>query len=187
MMGRKAGYMSVNRLRKRFIGTKGCFLSKSGLFFLGILLVGSAHLQGDEGVAVKPGPQDKCPVCGMFVSGYPDWSAEIIFKDGSYAVFDGSKDMFKYYFNISKYTREKTKNDISALFVTEYYTTKVVSARDVYFILGSDVIGPMGNELVPVKGREAAEQFFKDHKGKRMFTFDEITPEDVPLIRRMNK
>jgi nitrous oxide reductase accessory protein NosL len=145
-----------------------------------LLFTEPSHLPGETGVPVKPGPQDKCPVCGMFVSGYPNWVAEIIFKDGAYAIFDGPKDMFKYYFNIPQYTKGKTKNDISALYVTEYYTTKVVSARDVYFILGSDVLGPMGNELIPVQGKEVAEQFFKDHKGTKIFAFDEITHQDIP-------
>jgi nitrous oxide reductase accessory protein NosL len=179
--------MSVDRLRKRFFNGKGFLLCTSGLFLLVILIAGPAHLLGGEGIAVKPGPKDKCPVCGMFVSGYPNWIAEIIFKDGTYAIFDGPKDMFKYYFNVSTYTKGKTKNDISALFITEYYTTKIVSARDVHFILGSDVMGPMGNELVPVLGKEVAEQFAKDHKGTKMLTFDEITPEDIPSMGMLNK
>ena len=179
--------MSVDRLRKKFPVAKLCFLSTSGLFLLVILFAVPPHLLGGEGIAVKPGPEDKCPVCGMFVSGYPNWIAEIIFTDGSYAIFDGPKDMFTYYFTISKHTKGKTKNDISALFVTEYYTTKIISARDVHFILGSDVMGPMGNELVPVLGKRVAEQFFKDHKGKKMLTFDEITPEDIPSMGMLNK
>ncbi len=46
---------------------------------------------------VKPGPRDRCPVCGMFVSKYPNWIAQIEFKDGSREFFDGPKDMFRYY------------------------------------------------------------------------------------------
>ena len=29
-----------------------------------------------------PGPKDTCPVCGMFVSLYPDWVATVLYKDG---------------------------------------------------------------------------------------------------------
>ena len=46
---------------------------------------------------------DKCRVCGMFVSAYPEWVAEIVFKDGTYATFDGPKDMFRYFLNIAKF------------------------------------------------------------------------------------
>ena len=39
----------------------------------------------------------------MFVKKYPDWTSQILFKDGSYAVFDGAKDMFKYYLGLKKF------------------------------------------------------------------------------------
>lgn len=141
-------------------------------------LAGTALSAGAE--FIEPDRKDKCPVCGMFVYKYPSWVAEIIFKDGTYAVFDGPKDMFRYYFNISKYNRHKTRADIAEIYVTEYYTTRRMRAKDVVFVIGSNVYGPMGEELVPVKGRKAAEAFARDHGGRRMLTFDQITPEDIP-------
>jgi len=132
---------------------------------------------------IKPTEKDKCPVCGMFVHKYPQWIAEIIFKDGTYVVFDGPKDMFKYYFNIKKYNTNRQKDDVESIYVTDYYTTRPVNARDVYFIIGSDVLGPMGKELVPVKGEDAAETFMKDHNGKKMLRFDEVTMDDLPMMQ----
>ncbi len=143
-----------------------------------ILIAVSAF--ADEIKPIKPSSKDKCPVCGMFVEKYPKWVAQIIFKDGTYAVFDGVKDMFKYYFNISKYNKKKTKEDIAEIYVTEYYTTKVMKAEDVYFIIGSDVYGPMGHELIPVKGEDQAKAFWWDHGGKKLLKFDEIKPIDIP-------
>jgi len=58
---------------------------------------------------VKPLGSDKCPVCGMKVTPYPNWIAQIIFSDGSYAVFDGPKDMLKYYFEMDKYNKSPLK------------------------------------------------------------------------------
>ncbi len=129
----------------------------------------------------KPGPADRCPVCGMKASMYPNWNAEIVFKDGSYVAFDGPKDMFRFYFHPEKYSKH-SQSEIEDIYVTEYYSTRVVNAKDpdVYFILGSDVYGPMGVELVPVKGKAQAETFMKDHHGKRMLHFSEVTPDDIP-------
>ncbi len=132
------------------------------------------------GEPIKPKPGDKCPVCGMFVSLYPSWTAEIVFQDGTYAVFDGPKDLLKYYFNISRYNNTKTVKDISGTYITEYYTTNMMDAKDVYFIRGSDVMGPMGKELVPVKGKREALTFMRDHGGKKMLQFNEITALDIP-------
>jgi copper chaperone NosL len=146
------------------------------VLLLPTMIAGLSYAEGP----VKPKPKDKCPVCGMFVSPYPQWTAEIIFKDGAYAVFDGPKDMFKYYFNVSKYNNEKTEKDISGIYITEYYTTRMMSARDVYFVKDSDVMGPMGNELVPIKGEREVKTFMRDHRGKKILEFHEITTADIP-------
>jgi copper chaperone NosL len=120
---------------------------------------------------------DKCPVCGMFVAKYTHWLAEVIFNDGTYAVFDGPKDMFKYYLNLQKYSASKKSADITGIFVTEYYSTKLLDARKLFFVIGSDVYGPMGDELVPLLSETDAREFMKDHKGTRILKFQEVTNE----------
>ena len=131
---------------------------------------------------VQPSKKDKCPVCGMFVYKYPDWLAEIIFKDGSVDFFDGAKDLFKYYFNLRKYSPGKNKKDIATIYVMEYYDMKLIDARKAFFIVGSDVYGPMGHELIPFATEEDARAFMKDHKGKRVLRFEEITPKVVEKL-----
>ena len=128
---------------------------------------------------VKPLPKDKCPVCGMFVAKYPDFIAEFIFSDGTYAVFDGVKDMFKDYFNLKKYHPSKGNSDIRALFVTDYYTLTLINGYEAFYVLGSDVYGPMGKELIPFEKEADAREFLKDHKGKAILRFKDVTPEII--------
>src|SRR5574340_481277 len=142
------------------------------MLFLSVPLSSAAD---NKPVALKK--SDKCPVCGMFVSGYKNWLAEIIFMDGTYAVFDGPKDMFRYYLDLKKYNPSKTVSDISNIYITEYYSTELRDARKAFFVLGSDVYGPMGAELVPLTSEKAAKDFMKDHKGKRILKFNEISAE----------
>ena len=125
---------------------------------------------------LQPSKKDKCPVCGMFVYKYPDWVGEIIFKDGSTSFFDGAKDLFKYYFNLQKYNPEKTTKDIAAIYVTEYYDMKIIDAKTAFFVVGSDVYGPMGRELIPFVSKSDAEAFKQDHKGQRILGFEDIKP-----------
>jgi copper chaperone NosL len=47
----------------------------------------------------------------------------------------------------------------------------------VFFVTNSDVMGPMGKELIPVRTREAAETFRKEHKGDALFTFEQVTSD----------
>ncbi|MES0336872.1 MAG: nitrous oxide reductase accessory protein NosL [Candidatus Magnetobacterium sp. LHC-1] len=128
--------------------------------------------------ALKPNTKDKCSVCGMVVHPFPQWVAQIIFKDGSYAMFDGPKDMLKYYHNMAKYNKDKTQADISDIYVTEYYSAKPVKAQDITFVTGSDVMGPMGKEYVPVSD-DKVKTFMVDHKGAVSVKFADIKSEDL--------
>ena len=153
--------------------------------FITALLIGlimSSLAVSDENQPLKPSKKDKCPVCGMFVYKYPDWVGQIIFKDGSTSFFDGAKDLFKYYFNLQKYNPEKTTKDIAAIYVTEYYDMKIIDAKTAFFVVGSDVYGPMGRELIPFVSKSDAEAFKKDHKGQRILRFEDITPGIVKKL-----
>ena len=141
-----------------------------------VLFLLATLANAEEVQPVKPSAEDKCPVCGMFVAKYPDWVGEIIFKDGSVFFFDGAKDLFKYYFNLKKYNPKRDKSDIAAIYVTEYYDVDFIDAHNAYYVIGSDVYGPMGRELVPLTTKSDAEEFTRDHKGKETLTFKDVTP-----------
>lgn len=115
----------------------------------------------------------------MFVAKYPDFLCQIIFKDGSYALFDGAKDMFKYYFDLKKYNASKEVSDIAAVYVTDYYSMNPIDGRTAYYVLGSNVFGPMGNELIPFEKEGDAEQFLADHAGKTIVRFKDVTPDSL--------
>ena len=121
-----------------------------------------------------PDAQDRCPVCGMFVAKYPNWLAQISFQDNKIVFFDGVKDLMKYYFKISKYHKNRSHSDIKGIFVTDYYSTEPIAVTGAYFVIGSDVYGPMGKEFIPHKTRGMAEEFLKDHYGSRILLFNEI-------------
>lgn len=119
-----------------------------------------------------PGGKDRCPVCGMFVAPFPQWTALIELKDGRRFYFDGPKDLFVCLFDLPTYLPGTSAEQLSGVYVTEYYGTTLRPAAEVVFVTGSDVLGPMGQELVPVLGREAAETFRRDHAGKSLLRFD---------------
>lgn len=157
---------------------------RARLILIPIILLVISHSIGftDEIKPKEPGKKDKCPVCGMFIYKYPDWVGEIIFKDGKTVFFDGAKDLFKYFFNMKKYETVKTQKDISAIYVTEYYDMKMIDAESAFFVIGSDVFGPMGKELIPFKTREDAEQFKKDHSGTGILTFEQVKPDVIEKL-----
>jgi copper chaperone NosL len=148
-----------------------------------IFLFAVSTLWGAEHKPAKPTPKDRCPVCGMFVAKYPDFLAEIVFRDGSVVFFDGVKDMFKYYLNMNKYDPKQKKTDVESVYVNDYYSLTPVDGLKAYYVQGSDVFGPMGRELIPFEKEKDAKEFMKDHKGKVLLKFQEITG---PIIKGLD-
>jgi nitrous oxide reductase accessory protein NosL len=140
-------------------------------------------LSASDTSPLKPGPKDKCPVCGMFVAKYPDWVASLVFSDGSTVFFDGVKDMMKYYFQMAKYAPGKTAADIRAIHVTDYYRLQLIDGRKAFYVVGGDVYGPMGRELIPFEKEAGAQEFMKDHKGKDVLPFERI---DLGLVKGLD-
>jgi copper chaperone NosL len=124
-----------------------------------------------------PTPRDMCPVCGMVISKYPAWTATVVYQDGHAHHFDGAKDLFKYLFDLPRYARGHRARDIARIGVTEYYGLDRIDARQAYFVVGSDVLGPMGHELIPLASRADAEEFLRDHRGRRILRFEEVKRE----------
>ena len=139
-------------------------------------LVVAAGLTAADPVAIpEPAPTDTCPVCGMFVAKYPEWIATVLYKNGQAHHFDGAKDLFKYLLNMSRWAPGHRAEDIASIGVTEYYGTSRIDARQAWYVFGSDVLGPMGHDLIPLETQADAEEFLRDHKGKGILRFDAIT------------
>ena len=133
-----------------------------------------------------PKKKSRCPVCGMFSIRYPKWNAGMKFKDGTTAFFCSPKCFLHAYHHIGKYFPGKTRKDIVLMWVTDYYTTEKIQADapDTYFVAGTSLVGPMGWDVVPVKGKKAAEVLKKDYDGTDIVHLDGVTEEMVQRARR---
>ncbi|PUE67445.1 nitrous oxide reductase accessory protein NosL [Arcobacter lacus] len=136
------------------------------------LYLSNPILANDKSQIIDVPKDAKCPVCGMYVSKYPKWVAKISAKDENSYYFDGVKDMLKFYFNPSKYSKnEVTINEIT---VTDYYSLESINAKNAYFVTDSNVYGPMGKEIIPFKDENQAKKFMQDHSGKKVLKFEEL-------------
>ncbi len=157
----------MNRLKNIFVSLCLVFLASSSM----------AYAEPIHDVA----DDSRCQVCGMFVAKYPNWLTQIHSADGQVSLFDGVKDMMVFYFNSAKYGVQA--DDIKDIWVKDYYTLNWLDARKAFYVVGSDVHGPMGHEFVPFATEEAAQSFLKDHHGNAILTFDKITSEKVESMR----
>ena len=153
------------------------------LIFFIQLLVFTSDLYANGKATDTVSSQVRCSVCGMFVAKYPNWLAQIHYDDLEQAkFFDGVKDMMVLYFNPEQY-EAPPREAINNIYVKDYYSLNWFSAKDAFYVIGSDVYGPMGHELIPFESKGAAESFLKDHHGKEIITFGEITPELINSLR----
>lgn len=124
--------------------------------------------------------KEKCQVCGMMVAKYQPWITQMQTSDGKIVMFDGVKDMMAYYFEPDKYGEAVSIEDV---YVKDYYSLEYFDGKKAYYVMGSDVMGPMGHELIPFSSMDGAENFKKDHQGKMIITFDKITLEMINGMR----
>jgi nitrous oxide reductase accessory protein NosL len=151
-------------------------LKRAFLITVLISLLMACSALAEQKTPAMPPAKAKCPVCGMFVAKYPEWVASLTLRDSTSVYFDGPKDLFKYYLNPGKYGPAKKQTDIAGIFVKDYYSLSQIDGRKAFYVIGADVLGPMGKELVPFAGRDDADAFLKDHHGLKVLRFEEIAP-----------
>ena len=169
---------TIEQLAEEINNSQACPpLSKSKLEAVAYYVSnGSMKLTGKH-IAVPA--KAKCPVCGMFVAKYPKWVGLIV-VGGKKHYFDGAKDMMKFYIFDGDFPYDRSK--ISMIEVTDFYTLEGIPAKEAFYVIGSDVYGPMGNELIPFKTRKAAKNFLSDHGGSEIVLFEKITPKMVMAL-----
>ncbi len=120
----------------------------------------------------------------MFVARYPDWAASAAFQDGTVAWFDGAKDLFRFLERPERYLPSRRAAEVVRLTVTDYYSLAPVDAHAAWFVVGSDVYGPMGVELVPFARESDAREFMSDHRGTGLLRFGDVGPA---VLRRLQE
>ena len=154
------------------------------VLFMLLLALPLAGIAGaGQQAPISPGARDKCPVCGMFVAKYPGWTGMIVYRNGTTFYFDGPKDLITYYLNPGTYDPARKRADIAALYVKDYYSLASIDGIRAFYVIGSNLLGPMGKELIPFSRKSDAEGFLTDHQGKAILRFDEVTPATLKSLR----
>lgn len=172
---------------------KGDLLTLSGILiatvislFFPSLSSAADFLQLPDGAKVDLAT--KCSVCGMVIGGkdaqgvtvtYKDGRAvgfagvaATVFKDGHVVGFEGARCLFIYNSVPQKYGVD-TK-DISRQYVTDFVTKKMIPLSAAFLVLGSNVMGPMGYDMIPFVTKQEASTFAVEHDGKWIVQVHEV-------------
>lgn len=142
------------------------------LSFGALLLFGALACEGKGDAQAQ---STRCDLCGMRVESESGWRAGGKNADGETLAFDTPKCLFRLHHE---------RGGVREPWVIEYYSQARRPARELLFVLGTDLMGPMGRDLVPVAGQEAAERMKRDHGGDRILTFDDVTAEIAAALFR---
>ena len=124
----------------------------------------------------EPTEKDACTVCGMYPARYPKHNCQIWAMDGSTLHFCSTQCMVNFNADPGKYADKPVKTKMS--WVTLYSDGMYESTFGAYYVVGSQVNGPMGREALPFKLKKNAEEFVKVNGGK-IVNFPQLTPELV--------
>jgi len=120
--------------------------------------------------------EHRCANCNMIVEKYPNWIEKAVVSAKDTLYFDGPRCMFKILLESS--------NKVASVLVKDYYSLKYIDGRTAFYVTGSDILGPMGNELIPFNSEQAARDFLNEHKGEKIVRFNDV---DIKLVMRLAK
>lgn len=110
----------------------------------------------------------RCKHCGMRIDPASAWRADLVGEDGKVTSFDTPRCALQSW--RSGTTPAKT------IRVQEYYDRQTRDGNELRFVVGGDVVGPMGPDLVPVDPARSSK-FIQDHGADRALRLDEITSQ----------
>lgn len=115
----------------------------------------------------------RCATCGMIVAPESGWRAGGTSASGEELVFDAPKCLFRH---------RHERGEVSDAWVIEYYAQERRPAAEMRYVIGSDLESPMGRDLVPIEGEEAAERFMADHHGEGVLTYAQVSADVVSAL-----
>jgi len=115
----------------------------------------------------------ECPLCGMYPARYSQFNCQIVFKDGRYEAFDSAVGLVVYLLFPDNTGIEI--QPIAKIYFKDYLKESWLEAGKTFFVTGSEIMGPMGVEFLPVDSEQAAEELKKQEKGQDIIHFKTIT------------
>lgn len=122
----------------------------------------------------KNDKKHQCTHCGMPTQEFPKWQSSLTTHRGEHRTCSPRCMFFS--------VLEGEVKDIKSIKVKEYYEQKDLDAKKAFYVIGSDIIGPMGKDFVPFATKADAEEFMLDHKGRKILTFEQISLKTIEEV-----
>ncbi len=117
------------------------------------------------------------PVYQLKVDDYPKFATKMVLKNGKKIRFCSVKAMMHFFFAPYRYPEYgvKSSEEIDKIYVKDYLSGKRVDAKKAWYVFGSRLVGPHGDDLIPFASKTRAELFVKRYGGTRIMPFEKLS------------
>jgi nitrous oxide reductase accessory protein NosL len=128
------------------------------------------------------------PVYLLELDKYPKFRCSAELKNGKKLNFVSVKSMMNFYYQPRKYPLYgvKSSDEISRMFVTDYLDGEQVDASRAWYVFGSRVIGPHGDDLIPLSSETKAKLFTDKYGGTKIMNYETLRKKGFGLIRYLD-
>ena len=119
------------------------------------------------------------------VNKYPKFQAKIELKNGKEILFCCPKSMFYFYLRPYEFPEYNVTNelDFKKLLVKDYLSGKWIKAEGALYVFGSRLQGPKGDDLIPVRNKDALNIFRLKYGGSKVLTFQKKKKKGIGLLK----
>lgn len=168
--------------------------------FLALLLTAAVLLVAGEGNKTQNATASRPPVAKAWQSRLdpvylveidkkPKLATEIVLKNGKKIRFASVKSMMNFYYHPEKYPGYGVGprgDEIESLFVTDYLDGTRIPAEKAWYVFGSRLIGPHGDDLIPLSSKTRADLFVKRYGGTKVMDYKELRSKGFGLIKYLD-
>ena len=117
--------------------------------------------------------QDRCPVCAMMPAKHAKFASAIQLKSGETYYFCGTGCMIRTWMHPEVFLNVPA-DKLERCVVPAYFSGEQIDGLSAFWVAGSDVVGPMGPALVPLKSADGVDAFRERHGGSVVFKMGEL-------------
>jgi len=124
------------------------------------------------------------PVYQLSLKNYKKFICEATLNNGKIIQFVSVKAMMQVFYHQDYFIDHKyMDSNIKKLYVKDFLTGEKLDAKKALYVFGSRVIGPHGDDLIPLKDQASVKIFAIKYKGTKTLPYKKIT---VGLIKYLD-
>lgn len=114
---------------------------------------------------------------------YKRFICEAKLQNGKTLQFVSMKSMIRVYRHQKHFLEAKLISaKIKDMYVQDFRTGEKINAKTAFYVIGSNIVGPNGANLIPFKSIKSAKLFERKNGGSKILSFKELVPNIIQLL-----